>query len=330
MLEPVIASLEAHQSMESTPLAQRISIVVLTYNRADELLATLARLLALPGNPPIFVADNASDDNTVALVKARYPSVCVVQCHGNLGAAGRNHAVARVSTDYVAFCDDDTWWEPGSLERAVQLLDAWPNVGVLSARVVVGEEQVLDPTCAVMRASPLGSAGLPGPALIGYMAGASVFRTALFRHVGGYEPRLFIGGEEELVALDVLAAGQAIVYCDALTVHHHPSTARDSRLRRRTLARNAAWIAWLRLPWLEACRATLRALDVLTREGSFARDSIALLRGLGWIVPRRRVVAADVLALRKHVHAAERVRNGRPGTPRFARPDGLGADSGLD
>ncbi|MBB5467045.1 GT2 family glycosyltransferase [Paraburkholderia sp. CI2] len=107
----------------------RISVVVLTYNRAGELLTTLERLLALPENPPIIVADNGSTDNTVALVEARYPSVRVVECNGNLGAAGRNHAVACVETDYVAFCDDDTWWGPGSLERAVQLLDAWPRVG---------------------------------------------------------------------------------------------------------------------------------------------------------------------------------------------------------
>jgi GT2 family glycosyltransferase len=197
-------------------------------------------------------------------------------------------------------------WEPGSLARAVQLLDAWPNVGVLSARVVVGEDKVTDPTCAVMRASPLGSDGLPGPALIGYMAGACVFRTALFRAVGGYEPRLFIGGEEELVALDMVAANQSIVYCEQLTVHHHPSPARDSGLRRRTLARNAAWIAWLRLPWPQACRATLRALDLLAREGRFLRDSAGLLRGLTWALPRRRVVPAAVLSLRKRVHAADR------------------------
>lgn len=305
--------------MESKPLAERISIVVLTHNRADELIATLGRLLALPGNPPIFVADNASGDNTIARVKTLYPSVRVVECHENLGAAGRNHATACVGTDYVAFCDDDTWWEPGSLERAVQLLDAWPNVGVLSARVVVGEEQALDPTCATMRASPLGSTGLPGPALIGYMAGACVFRTSLFREVGGYEARLFIGGEEELIALDVLAAGQAIVYCDSLTVHHHPSTARDSRLRRRTLARNAAWIAWLRLPWPQACCATLRALDVLMREGTFARDSIALLRGLAWTLPRRQVVPSHVLRLRERVHAAER-RGGESATGTGAKP----------
>jgi GT2 family glycosyltransferase len=291
--------------METQPLARRISVVVLTYNRADELIATLQRLLALPEHPPIFVVDNASDDCTVTVVRALFPIVCIIECKHNLGAAGRNHAAALVDTDYVAFSDDDTWWEAGSLERAVQLLDAWPKVGVLSARVLVGEDRVTDPTCAVMGASPLGSDGLPGPALIGYMAGACVFRTSLFRGVGGYETRLFIGGEEELVALDVLAAGQAIVYCDQLTVHHHPSPVRDSSLRRRMLARNAAWIAWLRLPWPEAWRATFRALDLLAREGSFARDSVELLRGLVWTLQRRRVVPPRVLNLRRRVHAAE-------------------------
>ncbi|PMS32402.1 glycosyltransferase family 2 protein [Paraburkholderia rhynchosiae] len=292
--------------MEKTSLSRRISVVVLTHNRADELVATLKRLVALPESPPIFVADNGSNDNTVALVKTLFPTVCIVECRGNLGAAGRNRAAAYVGTDYVAFCDDDTWWEPGSLQRAVQLLDAWPNVGVLSARVVVGEDKITDPTCSVMRASPLGSEGLPGPALIGYMAGACVFRTSLFRQLGGYEPRLFIGGEEELVALDVLASEHAIVYCDQLTVHHHPSPARDSGLRRRTLARNAAWIAWLRLPWPEACRATMQALTTFAREGTLARDGLPMLRGLAWALRRRNMVPHHVLNLRERVRAGER------------------------
>ncbi|MFT4063598.1 glycosyltransferase family 2 protein [Paraburkholderia sp.] len=272
----------------------RISVVVLTYNRADELCATLERLLALPEKPPIFVADNGSTDDTVARIKARYPTVRVVECGDNLGAAGRNLGAACADTEYVAFCDDDTWWAPGSLERAVQLLDAWPNAGVLNARVVVGESDATDPTCNAMRASTLGGDGLPGPALTGYMAGACVFRAALFRAVGGYAPRLFIGGEE-LVALDVLTFGQAIVYCEQLTVHHHPSRARDSGLRRRLLARNAAWVAWLRLPWREAFRATWRALELFAEERTLARDGIDLLRGLAWSWRWRRVAPPRVL-----------------------------------
>lgn len=287
------------------PLSRRISVVVLTHNRADELIATLERLHALPEKPPIFVADNASTDNTVALVKNLFPNVCLIECNENLGAAGRNYAAACVGTPYVAFCDDDTWWEPGALERAVRLLDAWPNVGVLNARIVVGEDGTTDPTCVAMRASPLGSDGLPGPALIGFMAGACVFRTALFRKLGGYQERLFIGGEEQLLSLDVLAAGHSIVYCDQLTVHHHPSPVRDSSLRRRMLARNAAWVAWLRLPLRDAWAATFRAFALLARERALLRDGFALLRGLAWALPRRHVVPAPVIAMRERVRAAE-------------------------
>ncbi|CAH2798909.1 MAG: Glycosyl transferase, family 2 [uncultured Paraburkholderia sp.] len=291
--------------MEKSPLSRHISVVVLTHNRADELTATLEHLLSLPENPPIFVADNASSDNTVKRIKTLFPTVCVIETGANLGAAGRNVAVECVGTEYVAFCDDDTWWSPGSLERAVQLFDELPNVGVLNARIVVGKDNETDPTCEVMRTSPLGHDGLPGPVLTGFMAGACVFRTVLFRRMGGYEPRLFIGGEEELLALDVLASGNAIVYCDQLTVHHHPSAARDSTLRRRMLARNAAWVAWLCLPWREACRTTLRALACFAAEGHFAADCAGLLRGIAWTWPKRSIMPPNVLDMRICVKAAE-------------------------
>jgi GT2 family glycosyltransferase len=286
-------------------VAHRISIVVLTHNRAAELMRSLSRLLALPERPDVIVVDNGSSDGTAALVKARTPGVRVVQCPSNFGAAGRNQAVACVSTDYVAFCDDDMWWEAGSLERAVRVLDASPRVAVLSARVLVGESMELDETCVRMRNSPLQSGDLPGPPLVGYIAGACVFRTEVFRAVGGYDARLFIGGEEELVALDVLAAGWAIVYMESAVVHHHPSPARDSRLRRRLLARNAAWTSWLRLPWRDACSATGLAFAHLWREGSFAHDALAMIGALPWALARRRVVPTTVLAMRRRVHESE-------------------------
>src|SRR5260370_39842337 len=86
------------------------------------------------------------------------------------------------------------WWNPGSLSRAVELLEQAPRVGVLSARVLVDEAGETDATCRLMARSPLDATGLPGPSLVGYMAGSCVFRTSLYRQIGGYEPRFFIGG----------------------------------------------------------------------------------------------------------------------------------------
>jgi GT2 family glycosyltransferase len=254
----------------------------------------------------VVVVDNGSTDGTPRQIAERFPYVTLVIAQTNLGAAGRNLGVAGVSTEYVAFCDDDTWWHAGSLQRAVQLLDATPRAGVLNARVLVNEAGETDDTCQLMARSPLDTSGLPGPSLIGYMAGACVFRTSLYRQIGGYEPRLFIGGEEELASLDVLASGFAIVYAEELILHHHPSPLRDSSLRRRMLARNAAWVAWLRLPWREAWIATRVAINVLRREGKFRHDAFALLTAIPWALARRRVIPNDVERMREAVRIAER------------------------
>jgi len=283
----------------------RISVVVLTHNRLPEVMRTVSHLVSLPEAPPVIVADNGSTDGTATALRQRFPGVQVVECGANLGAAGRNRAAKLAKTDYIAFSDDDTEWEAGALDEAVRILDSASGVAVLSARVVVGESRQLDPTCRLMRASPLAEAGLPGPALVGYMAGACVFRSSVFRQVGGYEPRLFIGGEEALVSLDVLDAGYAIVYCDSVVVTHRPSAARDAPLRRRMLARNAALVAWLRLPRGEAIRASVRALTALVREGAFVGHGVALLRDIGWAMRRRRPVGAGVVRMRERVRQAE-------------------------
>jgi GT2 family glycosyltransferase len=187
------------------PADRRVSVVVLTHNRARELERCLDELLRLPEQPHVIAVDNASDDGTIDHLATRFPGVEWLRCARNLGAAGRNTGVARVSTPYVAFCDDDTWWEAGALGRAADLLDLHPRLGAISARVLVGADDRLDPSCERMAASPLDAKGLPGPALIGFMAGAVVMRTDAFREAGGYEPRFFLGAEEALMGLEFAA-----------------------------------------------------------------------------------------------------------------------------
>lgn len=286
----------------SEPAGRRISVVVLTHRRSEDVLRTLSQLVALPERPAIVVVDNGSRDGSAQRVRERFPEVTLVELDANLGAAGRNAGVARVHTPYVAFCDDDTWWAPGALGRAVALLDAHPSLGAISARVLVGPENRPDPTCDTMAASPLPRAGLPGPALVGFMAGATVMRTAAFRQAGGYEPRYGIGGEEALLALDLLAAGWRIAYARELVLHHHPSPARDVAQRRLLVARNRLWTAWLRLSPALAWFQTRVVLREARAAGIAWRVVAEALRGLRWVVARRRVVPVAVQAQFAQVH----------------------------
>ena len=75
--------------------------------------------------------------------------------------------------------------------------------------------------------------GLPGPALGSFLAGASVLRRDAFLDAGGFHSRLWLGGEEELLAVDLATAGWELCYVEDLTVHHQASTLRDPSKRRR-------------------------------------------------------------------------------------------------
>lgn len=302
----------------SSCLPPRISVVVLTHNRAEELGRCLQQLHALPERPPVIVVDNASTDGTAEYLQRHWPQVRLVRSTRNLGAAARNLGVAQVATPYVAFCDDDTWWAPGALQCAVALLDAHPHVGVLNARVLVGPQQHVDPTCEHMARSPVPSAGLPGPALIGFMAGAAVMRTRAFLEAGGYEPRFFLGAEEALLALDLQARGWAIVYAEDVVTHHHPSPSRDRRKRHILAARNGAWLAWMRLPWPTAWHQTVAPLRRARQAGVFWPALRAALSGLPWALARREPVPPHVHAHYLLVHPAPKPRFGRLGARRRA------------
>jgi GT2 family glycosyltransferase len=280
----------------------RVSVVVLTHNRPQELARTLRQLEQLPEQPPVIVVDNGSRTGTVAQVLAAHPRARLVRCEDNRGAAGRNAGVAQVRTPYVAFCDDDTWWAPGALARGADLLDAHPSIGALSARVLVGEAQRLDPTCEAMARSPLDSRGLPGPALISFMAGAAVMRAAAYREVGGYEPRLFLGAEEWLMGLDLAARGWRMAYAQEVVCHHHPSpAARDPAARRIAQARNRLWIAWMRLPLASAWRESLRVLGEAARLGLLRPALRQAIAGLPWALRRRSVLPARVHEMYRRV-----------------------------
>ena len=176
----------------------RTACVIITHNRVNSVLQSLEQLARLPERPRKVLVDNGSTDNTATVVSARFPDVDIVSTGKNVGAAARTLGVQRAAEPYVALCDDDTWWEPGSLRRAADLFDAVPRLAVITARVVVGPEHREDPICDELARSPLPrQPGMPGPSLLGFLAGASVVRRDVFLEAGGFEPRFFICGEEE-------------------------------------------------------------------------------------------------------------------------------------
>jgi GT2 family glycosyltransferase len=269
----------------------RVAVVVITHQRRDELLLALSRLRELPERPHVVGVDNGSTDGTADAVRAHHPWAELVASPENLGAVGRNVGVDRLDTRYVAFCDDDTWWDPGSLRTACDVLDAHPRLAVVTARILVEPGGAEDPIVVELRDSPVVGAGwLPGPALGSFLAGASVLRREAFLEVGGFSERLWLGGEEELMAGDLAAAGWELCYLPQLTVHHQASAARDPHRRRADGIRNTLWTTWLRRPLRPALRRTLHLLRTVPRDRITARGLREAVLGLPWVLRERRVL----------------------------------------
>ncbi|WP_199745852.1 glycosyltransferase, partial [Amycolatopsis sp. WAC 04182] len=161
----------------------RVTVVVAARDR----VRTLAR--SLPRHPrPVILVDNGSSDGTAGFVRKHFPDVQVVEAGANLGAPARNLGVRLAGTPYVAFADDDSWWAPGALDRAADVLDAHPRLAVLGARVLVGPEERPDPVSEAMRDSPLGvEDGLPGPSVLSFLARGAVVRREAFLEAGGFD-----------------------------------------------------------------------------------------------------------------------------------------------
>ncbi|MDJ1132833.1 glycosyltransferase family 2 protein [Streptomyces iconiensis] len=306
----------------------RVGVVIATRDRADSLAATLRRLLSLPERPPVLVVDNGSTDHTRTMLAARFPGVHLHALPQNAGALARNDGVRLLGTPYVAFSDDDSWWAPGSLDRAADLLDAHPRLGLVSARTLVGPGELPDPLNEVLAASPLADSRLtdqpeatgeppPGPRVLGFLGCAAVVRRSAFLEAGGYHPLLFFGAEETLLAYDLAARGWELRHCPQVTAHHQPA-AHERPGRDALVRRNALLTAWLRRP-LPLALARTRALARDAVRDTEARTALAgVLARLPAALRARAPLPGSV------EHAARLLDGGalpgRPGVPEKAVP----------
>lgn len=257
----------------------RVTVVAMSRNRRAELLESLPRHRA-----PTILVDNGSSDGTAEAVRAELPDVEVLALDRNEGARARTIGVAHAGTPFVAFADDDSWWAPGALHAAAQVLSEHPDVAVVCARILVGPEERTDAISAQMAHSPLPRPpGLRLPRVLGFVACAAMVRVSAFEEVGGFDAVVRFPGEEERVALDLAARGWSLVYADDVVVHHHPSPRReDAAARTRGVTRSRLLTAVLRLPWRHVLRRSREALTggPATRAGLGAalRDVPAALR----------------------------------------------------
>lgn len=116
-----------------------ISLIVPTRNRAHTLRLVAASYFEQADVDEVIFVDDAGDDATaevLAEIAARYPAkrMQLLRNETRKGApASRNIGVAQCRNEYVLFCDDDEYLEPGYARTCLQKLQA-DNLGAISGR----------------------------------------------------------------------------------------------------------------------------------------------------------------------------------------------------
>ena len=116
---------------------KKIAVVILNWNGAKLLEQFLPSVVAYSDEANIYVADNASTDNSIAVIKEQFPSVKIIQNEGNFGfAMGYNVALQTIVEPYYALVNSDIEVTENWLSPILSLFDNEPNIGIIQPKIL--------------------------------------------------------------------------------------------------------------------------------------------------------------------------------------------------
>lgn len=119
----------------------RLALVILNYNGQKFLQQFLPSVIEHADGFPVYVADNASTDDSVLFLKAHFPSVRVIKLPHNAGyAGGYNQALDRLRREfggatYYALINSDIEPTPHWIAPMLRLMDANPRIAACQPKI---------------------------------------------------------------------------------------------------------------------------------------------------------------------------------------------------
>ncbi len=185
----------------------KLSVVIVNYNVAAFLEQALASAQKAMRNidGEIFVVDNNSADNSVAMVRSKFPDVHLIENHDNVGFARANNQAIRISKgEYVLLLNPDTVVEEDTFEKCIAFMDAHPQGGGLGVKMVDGNGRFL----------PESKRGIPYPSSAFYKLFGLSKLFPKSTKFGAYHATYI--GEDETAEVEVLSGAFMLLRKDAL------------------------------------------------------------------------------------------------------------------
>ncbi len=220
-----------------------ISVIFVSYNTAKMSVEAINSLLTSKGDfeLEVFVVDNASKDDSVALIKKAFPQITLLENKMNVGFGRANNQVLDlVKGDYVLLLNTDAFVQSDTLAKSLNYIESHPNCGLLGVRLI-GRDNEQQPSCRYfptpfnLFAHRVGLARLlPNLQMvddIDWDASIStscdwvpgcyyLIRKQVIDQVGLFDPRYFLYSEEVDHCFSVKKAGwQVMYYADTTVVH---------------------------------------------------------------------------------------------------------------
>lgn len=124
----------------------RVSVVIVNYNGAPFLPETLHSLTSQTLRPiELIVVDNASTDDSLAMVQEAWPKARLIRNPENrYFASGANQGVAASSGDYILLLNNDCRLSPSYLEKLAAQLEQDPAMGAAVGKIFRTDGETLD------------------------------------------------------------------------------------------------------------------------------------------------------------------------------------------
>jgi GT2 family glycosyltransferase len=218
-----------------------VAVVILNWNGAPLLRQFLPSVLAHSDGAQIVVADNASTDDSLAVLKREFPQVELIRNPTNLGfCEGYNQALPQLPADvgYAVLLNSDVAVTPGWLRPLRQLLRERPAVAAVQPKLRAQAQPELFeyagagggyldrlgyPFCRGrlfdMLEADEGQYDDARP--VAWATGACMLvRRSAWHALGGLEPAFFAHMEEIDLCWRLWNAGQEVWYHGGSTVYH--------------------------------------------------------------------------------------------------------------
>ena len=114
-----------------------VAVVILNYNGRKFLADFLPIVLENTQDATIYVADNGSTDDSLALLASDFPNISVLSWAENLGyAGGYNFALSQIKADYFVLMNSDIAPRKGWLAPLVSYFEANPHTAAAQPYLV--------------------------------------------------------------------------------------------------------------------------------------------------------------------------------------------------